>query len=379
MSGSGIGTHSLIRCGFSTSKDTIVFVNHGFSTGDAIRVTGSTPLGIDTSAFYYVGSVTQNGFTFHSTQSDATSSANGVTFNAVGVAQTGTGVITLTKQNVRYGSTVNTSSTDVTNWSLLAQADIDAANIISGTISPSRLGSGSANSNTVLYGNSEYKKVVSSVGIASTTPMGIVATSSEFGAGFSTHYGNLTLTLNRVASTVDLYSTTGVAKFKSSTFQIDADGAVSIKSSATGDVDSATLGGQSGAYYLNSANHTGTIPISRGGTGLTGVPADGAIIIGNGSAYNLTTSPVFKGSVRIESNFAVTGVSTIPTIQGNTNITGVATAAGPITASTSPFYRNATTIASNYTISASFNEMSAGPITINSGVTVTVNGDWSIV
>jgi hypothetical protein len=379
LSGSGIGTHTFIRSGVSTAKDTIVFTNHGFQTGDPVRVTGNTPLGVTTSAFYYLGSLTQNTFTLHATQSDATSSASGVTFNPVSIAQTGTGTITFTKQNVRYSLTVNTSSSEIDNWSLLAQADIDAANIISGIISPSRLGSGSANSDTVLYGNSEYARVVRSVGFAATTPIGIVASSSQFGTGFSTHFGDLTITLNRVQSTLDLYSTTGVAKFKSSTFQIDSDGAVSIKNSATGDVDASTLGGQTGPFYLNSANHTGTIPIARGGTGQTGVPADGAILIGNGSAFNLVTTPVFKNNVRIEGSLNVTGISTIPTIQGNTNITGVATAAGPITASTSPFYRNATTIASNYTISAALNEMSAGPITINNGVTVTVNGDWSIV
>jgi hypothetical protein len=66
LSGSGIGTHNLIRCGVSTAKDTIQFVNHGFVTGDPVRVTGNTPVGIDTGAFYYVGSVTQNAFTLHS-------------------------------------------------------------------------------------------------------------------------------------------------------------------------------------------------------------------------------------------------------------------------------------------------------------------------
>jgi hypothetical protein len=297
LSGSGIGTHAFIRCGVSTAKDTIIFVNHGFTTGDPVRVTGNTPLGIDTSAFYYVGSVTQNGFTLHETQSDATASASGVTFNAVGIAQTGTGTITFTEQNVRYQYTVNTSSTDPNNWSLLASADIDAANIVSGTVSPSRLGSGTANSDTFLNGNSSYQKVVTSVGIASTTPFGITASSSDFGVGFATHYGQVRITANRVAATLDLYSTTGVAKFKTSTFEIGSDGAVAIKNSATGDVDASTLGTQNAAYYLNSANHTGTIPIARGGTGQTGLPGNGAILIGNGSAYNLTTTPTFQGSV----------------------------------------------------------------------------------
>ena len=40
---------------------------------------------------------------------------------------------------------------------------------------------------------------------------------------------------------------------------------------------------------------------------------------------------------------------------------------------TVPFYRNTATVASNYTITTSYNEMSIGPITINNGVTVTVD------
>ena len=302
LSGSGIGTHALIRCGVSTIKDTITFVNHGYSTGDPIRITGNTPVGVDTSAFYYIGSIVQNGFTLHLTQTDATSSASGVTFNAVGIAETGSGTIIFTKQNVRYQNTVNTSSTDPNNWSLLASADIDAANIVSGTVSPSRLGSGSANSDTFLSGNSSYRKVVTSVGIGSTQPFGIIASSSDYGTGFATHYGAIQLTANRVASTLDLYSTTGVSKFKTSTFLIDTDGAVSIKPSTTGDVDASTLGTNNGSYYLNSQNHTGTIPLSRGGTGQTGLPANGAILIGNGSAYNLTTTPTFQSTVTFNGN-----------------------------------------------------------------------------
>ena len=310
LSGSGIGTHALIRCGISTIKDTVTFVNHGYSTGDPVRVTGNTPVGVDTGAFYYIGSIVQNGFTLHLTQTDATSSASGVTFNAVGIAETGSGTITFTKQNVRYQSTVNTSSTDPDNWSLLASADIDAANIVSGTVSPSRLGSGSANSDTFLSGNSSYRKVVTSVGIGSTQPFGITASSSDYGVGFATHYGAVQITANRVASTLDLYSTTGVSKFKTSTFSIDSDGAVSIKNSLTGDIDASTLGANNGAYYLNSANHTGTIPLARGGTGQTGLPASGAILIGNGSAYNLTTTPTFQSTVTFNGNVDIANATT---------------------------------------------------------------------
>ena len=53
----------------------------------------------------------------------------------------------------------------------------------------------------------------------------------------------------------------------------------------------------------------------------------------------------------------------------------------PITATTQPFFRNIPTISGNYTVTTAYNEMSIGPITINSGVTVTVDSGatWTIV
>jgi hypothetical protein len=45
------------------------------------------------------------------------------------------------------------------------------------------------------------------------------------------------------------------------------------------------------------------------------------------------------------------------------------------------FFENGQTITTDYTVIATKNAMSAGPITINSGVTVTVNdgGNWVVV
>lgn len=71
---SGTGSHTLTRLGINTTTDQITFVNHGYSSGDPIRVAiGSTgtslPTGITTDAFYFVGSATTNSFTLHSTRS----------------------------------------------------------------------------------------------------------------------------------------------------------------------------------------------------------------------------------------------------------------------------------------------------------------------
>ena len=306
LASSGTGTHKLSRIGINSNTDQIVFVNHPFSQGDPIKVTGNTPTGITTGNFYFVGSVTQNSFTLHETRAESLTSVNGLLLNAIDLSGDPVGIMTLTKQNITYSDTVNTSSNDTANFSLLSTSSLDAANIVSGTITPSRLGSGSATNETFLRGDSSYEKVVMSVGIGTTQPFDVQGYSSvDFapgGVGVNTYYGNIKLALNRVQSSIDAYSTLGIAKYKTSTFSIGSDGAVQIKSSASGgDVDAATLGGNSGTYYLDVTNHQGSIPISRGGTGLSALPSNGALLLGNGTAYTLTTTPTLQGLLTTQS------------------------------------------------------------------------------
>jgi len=124
-------------------------------------------------------------------------------------------------------------------------------------------------------------------------------------------------------------------------------------------------------------------------------------------------------SVGISSNTVLTGITTVTTLNatnavvsgiltaslvgnvtGNTtgthigNVTGnttgshignvtatTITATDSITLTTKPFFRNVPTIAADYTVTTDYNEMSIGPITINSGITVTVNSGatWTVV
>jgi hypothetical protein len=55
------------------------------------------------------------------------------------------------------------------------------------------------------------------------------------------------------------------------------------------------------------------------------------------------------------------------------------TGGGPSLGTDSIIRTNAQTISENITIGSSTNGMSAGPITIADGYTVTVNGNWSVV
>jgi len=328
LTSSGTGTATITRVGVNTDVSLIAFERHGLGIGDAVKVSGSTPTGITTDSYYYVGVAVTNAFSLHTTRTDSLASVNGLILNAVGLANTNGGTFTLTKQNVIYSATINTSSNISDNWTVLASGTIDASNISSGTVSPSRLGSGSATNDTFLAGDSSFKKVVTSVGIGTTQP--IQATASSFdsapgGIGINTYYGKVNITINRAAGTGDLYSTLGVAKFKTSTFSVDADGAVSIKPSTSGDVDASTLGGQAGSYYLDPVNLTGSIPISKGGTGLGAAPSLGAILQGNGLTYDLVTTPTFGGNVTITNNgrlFAIGIAATNISVEG---VTGIAT------------------------------------------------------
>ena len=319
---SGTGTHKLTRVGVNTDTNQLTFANHGLSQGDPVKVSGNTPTGVTTGNYYYIGSRTTNTFTLHSIKADAILSVNGLLYNPVDLTSANSdGTMTLTKQNVTYTSTVNTSSSILSNWALLATSTIDAANVVSGILVPSRLASGTANNQTFLRGDSTWSKAVSSVGIGTTQPIGVTYSSADLasgGVGINTYYGNVQLTLNRVLATGDLYSTLGVAKFKSSTFGITGDGtgSVYIKTlSQGGDIDAATFNGNAASYYLDIANTSGNIPISRGGTGLSGLPSNGAILIGNGSVYNLTTTPTFVGSVSFNS-----GASGAVTVGANGDI-----------------------------------------------------------
>jgi len=327
FTGSGIGTHALRRNVVNVSADKMVVVGHGFTVGDPFRVFGDAPTGITTHEFYYIGAVTTNAFTLHETQADALLSVNGVTFNPVAIAATSSGITTFTNQNIRYRKHVNTSSSSLNNYSLLARDSIDASNIVSGIIVTSRLGTGTANDQTVLAGSSEYKKVVFGVGVGTTSVLGVSsytsATLADGGVGVNTYYGNITLTISEVQSApASDYSTKGVAKFKTTTFGIGSDGEVTIKAGAQGDVNANTFQGQGPSYYLNAENHTNSVPITRGGTGLTGVPGVGAILIGNGSAYNLTTDPVFTGKLGIKGSISAWNITTPGTTVGGIHLGG---------------------------------------------------------
>ena len=74
------------------------------------------------------------------------------------------------------------------------------------------------------------------------------------------------------------------------------------------------------------------------------------------------------------------------TITGDALVSGVVTAnslsvSDGITITSKPFFRNNQTISTDYTVTTDYNEMSIGPIGINTGVTVIINSGatWTVI
>ena len=285
--------HRLIRYTVNITDNSVVAPAHGFAAGDAIRLEGSDLPQInaedtDTGVRFFVGSVTTNSFTLHSLRSDATVSINGLVTQAKDLTDVGTGTVDIIPNNLRINDVVNTSSRIKDNWSSLAVTNIDAENIVSGTISPTRLASsGVANTETFLRGDSTYAVAVQHLLKANTVDNPITLTGLNIGGEF---YEDVSVGI----ANVDLdagatFSSLGVSRFLQSQFDVNADasGEVFIKD---GVIDAGTLDGLDSSYFLNPANLTSSVPVTRGGTGLSNY-ATGDMIFAS-SPGTITTLPL---------------------------------------------------------------------------------------
>ena len=121
----------------------------------------------------------------------------------------------------------------------------------------------------------------------------------------------------------------------------------------------------------NTLSYTvGSIIVSYGGLDL----AFSDYTATNGSSITLADGAVVGKIVRIVAFTTFAVADTYTKAQIDTKDAAVGVQGGV-------FFENSTSISTNYTITTNKNAMSAGPITVNSGVTVTVptNSTWSIV
>ena len=334
LGGSQTGTHNFIRYTVNVDTGTFYVPGHGLTTGEVVRYSGTTPPdGIDNNGYYYIGSVTTNGFTLHGNRSDAIASVSGTTVGAISFGTTGTGASSLRIQNVSIVATTNTSSTLEENWGRIAQATFDASNIVSGVMSPSRLAAtGSASNKTFLRGDSAWAEAVQNVRPATGSP---ITVSGDFFTESTEnfYYNSLTLDIDAVEGDKGnpTYTNAGIAAFNKTYFTISetGNGQVTIKQ---GVIDAGTLDGFDSTYFTDPNNLIGTVAVGKGGTGLT-TYSQGDMII-SGSNNSLTQLNIGAANSILTSNGVIPSWSTSLTLGGTLTVSGV-TSVNDTTASTS--------------------------------------------
>ena len=151
---------------------------------------------------------------------------------------------------------------------------------------------------------------------------------------------------------------------------------------------------------LNSKEPTiTTLPVSKGGTGTTTSTGTGSVVLSNSPAFTGTptgtTAPVGTNTTQLATTAFVqaeiandaptkTGTGASGTwgisITGNA-ATASALSAGSVAADSGIFHLNNQVVTTSYSIPTGKNAMTAGPISINNGITVTIpdGSTWTVV
>ena len=265
VSSSSTGSHSITYRPITIGTDGFNIRNHGFDTGDSLEVelaSGVIPEGLVNGQRLFVGSVGVNSFTLHSVRADALNSVNGLTQTPVNISNVGSAAINLIKNNVKVIDAFNSSSSKPEAYSTLTTSNIDAANIISGTVNPGRLASaGIANTDTYLRGDSTWATAVSSLELETGTPLNVVGSFDSDSTG-TFYFGAVKLSIDTVDPDEGNpnFTNTGVVSLFKQQFDVTDSGEVSIKD---GVVDAGQLGGQLPSYYLDPANLLQEVAVSK--------------------------------------------------------------------------------------------------------------------
>ena len=243
-----------------------------------------------------------------------------------------------------------------------ALTNLNGSNIASGTVAAARVATlnqdttGNAATATAL----ETARTIAGVSFDGTANISLNNNAITNGAGYIT----ATLTNEQVQDIVGGMLTGNTETGITVTYQ-DGDGTIDF---VVGTLNQDTTGNAATATALETARNIGGV--SFDGTANINLPGvntagnqnttgtSGGFTAGSASNLNSGTLP--------DARFP----STLPAVDGS-NLTGIsagATGGG----SDEIFYENGQTVTTDYTITNGKNAMSAGPITINSGVTVTV-------
>jgi hypothetical protein len=180
---------------------------------------------------------------------------------------------------------------------------------------------------------------ITSTGLSTTYNNVVPATKG--GTGINNGSSTITLggsltTSGAFASTFTMTATTGVTFPTSGTLATTSQLPTPAALTKTDDTNvTLTLGGTPSTALLQAtsitAGWTGTLGISRGGTGLGTTPTTGQLLIGNGTNYTLST---MSGDATIASSGAIT-LATVNASSGSTTLSSITTnAKGLVTSNT---------------------------------------------
>lgn len=280
----------------------------------------------------------------------------------------------ITGGNVSTGNLTASGSTTLSG--LVSNSTVDfgsASNVSLGSISNIKISGGTANYVLQTDGASNLSWVAQSGG--GGTPGG-ANTQIQFNDG-GTFGGNAGLAFNKTTTT------------------LTANNIVATSSANLGLVGNVVIGGGSNGYVL-STNGSGALswiqPVQPASITVDNFTGNGVQTV-----FTLTTTPSSKNNIFVNYNgatllqdaYSLTGAnitfSSAPAAGAQLEITtlGLNTGGGGGGggAIDGVFYENNANIVSSYTITSGKNAMTAGPVTINTGVTVTVptGSRWVIV
>ena len=137
-----------------------------------------------------------------------------------------------------------------------------------------------------------------------------------------------------------------------------------------------------GTYWYITSNHGAGVRVARADSAASASSASYAAYLSGAPAYTNGSDGWWRSSGQAGWYNSDYAVGIYATEAGNVRTYNSANfiSSGTVTAA-NPFFLNPTTVSANYTIPANYNASSAGPITINTGVTVTVStgSNWVIV